>query len=65
MSAGRPGEPLLEEERWAAMLGDEIDRLESLQMLVMHQALEDALGTLRFLRSEILRRFDPRTGKRR
>ena len=65
MSADRPGDPLLEEERWAAMLGDEIDRLESLQMLVMHQALEDALGTLRFLRSEILRRFDPRTGKRR
>jgi hypothetical protein len=61
----RPGAALLEEERWAALLGDTVDQLESLQMLVAHQALEDTLGTLRFVRAEILRRFDPKTGARR
>jgi hypothetical protein len=65
MSADRPGAELLEEERWAALLGDAVDALESVQTLISNNTLEDAIGSVRFVRSEILRRFDPKTGKRR
>ena len=41
---------LLDEERWAGLLGDAIDGLESFQVPTPHAGIEDVIGTVRYVR---------------
>ena len=59
MTRARPGPELLDEERWAALLGDAISRLEQYQAPQPNNGIEAAIETLRFVRAQIRRRFNP------
>ena len=53
MRKPRPGAALTDDERLAALLGDQIDFLESFQTPHPHQGIEDVLGALRFIRDTL------------
>jgi hypothetical protein len=65
MMRPRPGVALSDDERFAALLGDVIYRLEQYQAPQPNNDIEASIETLRFVRRQIQRRFDPRTGARR
>ena len=51
----RPETGILEEEHLSVLLGDAIDGLESLQVPTPHQAIEDILSDVRFVRDRLMR----------
>ena len=55
----RPGTALSEDERLAALLGDAVDGLEAFQTPHPHPGLEDVVGTIRFVRDSLAKRFNP------
>ena len=62
MPRSRPGVDLLDEERYAVLLGDAIDGLESFQPLHPHQGIEDIVSTIRLVRTRLLARAADRLG---
>jgi hypothetical protein len=55
----RPGVALSDDERFAALLGDAVNALEAFQTPQPHPALEDVIGTLRFVRDSLEKRLNP------
>jgi hypothetical protein len=53
---GTASPPFADEERWAAVLGDAVDGLESFQVPIPNQAVEDILQQIKFVRRELLKR---------
>ena len=51
----RPGPELLDEERYAGLLGDAIDALEAFQVPTPHAGLEGVIGTVRFVRDNLVK----------
>jgi hypothetical protein len=51
----RSGVALLPEERWAALIGNAIDGLESFQAPLPCPSIETVLDTLRFVRAGLLK----------
>lgn len=58
----RPVPELLDEERYAAMLGEAIDGLEAFQVPTPHPGIEDIIGTLRFVRDRLSKQAAAKLG---
>jgi hypothetical protein len=52
----RPGIALLDEERWAAILGDAVDHLETLQAPSPNHAIEAVIASIKFVRRQLAAR---------
>jgi hypothetical protein len=58
MPKPRPGRPLHELEPIAALLSDQIDIMESGQVLDPRPWIEDVIGSLRFIHRVLVRQFE-------
>ena len=55
MAKPRPGLPLTDGERVAALLADAVDDLEMFQAPAPHPTIEGVIATLRYLRTVVLK----------
>ena len=58
MSRPRPGRPFHQDEPLAALLGDQINALESFQVPHPYPGIEDVIASLRFIRGVLAKRFE-------